>query len=106
MLRAFWVRENADMAKFRKKPVVIEAVQWWGDNVREVSAWIGSDGLPAGWVVKSVAGHVGVLVVPTLEGFHMAMPGDWIIRGVKGEYYPCKPEIFEMTYESVDEGGE
>lgn len=76
--------------KFRKKPVVIEAVQWFkeGDH-------------PA--VIRKTAnnryGDEGIPWVPTLEGGHIVTPGDWIITGVKGEHYPCKPEIFAMTYE-------
>lgn len=81
------------MPKFRKKPVVIEAVQWFkpGDH-------------PA---VVMKAGHnryadEGVPWVETLEGGHIVTPGDWIITGVKGEHYPCKPDIFAATYEPVE----
>jgi hypothetical protein len=72
--------------KFRKKPVVIEATQWFkhGDHPAVVSASL--SGMP-------------INVVDTLEGTMFVTPGDWIITGVKGEHYPCKPEIFEMTYE-------
>ena len=75
------------MAKFRKKPVVIEAVQWFkmGDH-------------PA---VKQ-GKHTDRIFIETLEGDHLVTPGDWIITGVKGEHYPCKPDIFEMTYESAE----
>jgi hypothetical protein len=76
--------------KFRKKPVVIEATQWWkmGDHpaVVETPEWVVGGGHPRGWV-------------ETLEGGHIVTPGDWIITGVQGEHYPCKPDIFEMTYE-------
>lgn len=77
--------------KFRKKPVVIEATQWFklGDH-------------PA---VEPFFHHdperVGYGWIKTLEGGHIVMPGDWIITGVKGEHYPCKPAIFEMTYEPM-----
>ena len=78
--------------KFRKKPVVIEATQWWkmGDHpaVVETPEWIVGGGHPRGWV-------------ETLEGGHIVTPGDWIITGVQGEHYPCKPDIFEQTYEEV-----
>ena len=79
------------MAQYRKKPVVIEATQWFkmGDH-------------PA---VKM--GHNEVVdqipYIETLEGPHLVSVGDWIITGVKGEHYPCKPDIFEMTYEPVEE---
>lgn len=73
------------MPKFRKKPVVIEASQWWkhGDH-------------PAVEKMDNGGGFVR-----TLEGSHIVTPGDWIITGVKGEYYPCKPDIFEITYEAA-----
>lgn len=73
--------------KFRKKPVVIEAVQWFkmGDH-------------PA--VKQHPDSDRGY--VDTLEGIHLVTVGDWIITGVKGEHYPCKPDIFEMTYEPVE----
>lgn len=72
--------------KFRKKPVVIDAVQWFpGVTVDGVNVDYRND-------VASIA---------TLEGEMIVSPGDWIITGVKGEKYPCKPDIFEMTYEVV-----
>lgn len=83
--------------KFRKKPVVIEAVQWDGTN----ESWqhIMNMGL-----TKWKPGEIGTqtFYIETLEGDHLARKGDWIIKGVKGEFYPCKPDIFEQTYESVD----
>lgn len=83
------------MAKFRKKPVVIDAIQWSGDI------------LDAQGVMEFAAGDaVGFqgpnLVVYTLEGNMLASPKDWLIRGVKGELYPCKPDIFEATYEPAE----
>ena len=74
--------------KFRKKPVVIEATQWFkmGDH-------------PA--VLESQGNDGPYPFIDTLEGPHLVTPGDWIITGVKGEHYPCKPDIFEMTYEPV-----
>lgn len=83
--------------KFRKKPVTIDAIQYTGDNPSAVCVWAASFG-EAGFfdVAKD---H---LTIPTLEGDHRADIGDWIIRGVKGEFYPCKPDIFAMTYEPVE----
>lgn len=78
--------------KFRKKPVVVEAVQWFkfGDH----------------WAVSTYNSHdpdlAGYGWIQTLEGGHIVTPGDWIITGVAGEHYPCKPEIFEATYEAVE----
>jgi len=82
--------------KYRKKPIVVEAVQWTGENVREIH-YFAKKALTWG-------GNPGneYIVIPTLEGDMMAMPGDWIIRGIKGELYPCKPDIFAATYEPVE----
>lgn len=82
------------MKKFRKKPVVIEAIQWNGSNMYEVIEFTdGSDNF--GFVDDKVS-------IETLEGVMTASLGDWIIKGVHGEFYPCKPDIFEKTYEPVD----
>jgi hypothetical protein len=86
------------MPKFKKKPVIIEAVQWTGDNMLAIRTLMGSI-LPRTIVVGKLA---GTLEIPTMEGIMTASQGDWIIRGVKGEFYPCKPDIFEATYEPVD----
>lgn len=79
------------MAQFRKKPVVIEAEQWNGKNVEEISAFVSSN--------ASVKGNT--IIITTLEGNMNASVDDWIIKGVNGEFYPCKPDIFEKTYEPV-----
>ena len=85
------------MPKFRKKPVVIEAVQWWpGERIEGVSEC----GFDPGDGVTRPAGKG---TINTLEGPLIVSPGDWIITGVKGEKYPCKPDIFDATYEAVDE---
>jgi hypothetical protein len=73
--------------KFRKKPVVIEATQWF-KNGDHPAVYIWYRGRPR---------------VDTLEGPMFVTPGDWIITGIKGEHYPCKPDIFEATYEPVEE---
>ena len=82
------------MARYRKKPVEIEAVQFNGPgDVLPILDWMRGGG-------TAVANYVsGVLVIPTLEGEMTASRGDWIIRGVQGEFYPCKPDIFEATYD-------
>ncbi|WP_306539354.1 hypothetical protein [Bilophila wadsworthia] len=90
------------MQKYRKKPVVIEAVQWWRDghgnnNFAEVEA------LNGGSCRELLVNEDGDLIIFTLEGQLLASPGDYIIRGVKRELYPCKPDIFDATYEKVDE---
>lgn len=84
------------MAKFRKKPVVIEAIQWTGDNQLEFIDFFGDiDGVVA-------TSRNKYMEISTLEGVMRANPGDWIIKGVKGEFYPCKPDIFQQTYEPTD----
>ncbi len=78
--------------KFRKIPVTVEAVQWhgWGTTPSAEDLGITAYDDPInGWI-------------RTLEGGHIVTPGDWIITGVKGERYPCKPDIFEMTYEPAE----
>ena len=85
--------------KYRKKPVVIEAVQWTGDNVVEVSKFVGVDLLVHEDFIDN---DIKNLEIKTLEGTHTASKGDFIIKGVKGEFYPCKLDIFEQTYEEVE----
>lgn len=84
--------------KFRKKPVVIDATQWFknGDHGNvEFPYSTGNCSICDGYFQDH--GWIN-----TLEGGHIVCPGDWIITGVNGEHYPCKPEIFEKTYERVD----
>ena len=95
------------MAKFRKKPVVIDAVRWTGENLAEVIDFTGKHPSWSKWFSswEQYATHVradrNVVKIITLEGTMEASPGDWIIRGVNGEHYPCKPDIFAKTYEPV-----
>lgn len=79
--------------KYRKKPVVIEAVQWDG-KADTANTFIGTD-----WRYGGTGG--GAIIIPTLEGEMCGEVDDWIIKGIKGEFYPCKPDIFEATYEKV-----
>jgi hypothetical protein len=88
--------------KYRKKPVVVEATQWFklGDHPMVYkptatvhSEWERRQGLPKGSIGE----------IKTLEGYLLVTPGDYIIMGVTGEHYPCKPDIFEMTYERVEQ---
>lgn len=80
--------------KYRKKPVVIDAIQWDG-TASGASKIAEAFNVACAW-------HVGhTLEIPTLEGTMSASCGDYIIKGIKGECYPCKPDIFEMTYEPV-----
>lgn len=81
------------MVKFRKKPVVIEAHLLEEDSSLDILEWIRNGGTNAN------LGPEGVIDIVTLEGTMRADLGDWIIQGVQGEFYPCKPDIFEQTYE-------
>lgn len=88
-------------AKFRKKPVVIEAIRFNGQNAAEIGAFVG---YPCG-DIEGVPGSKSVypfVVIETLEGDMRGEQGDWIIKGVKGEFYPCKPDIFELTYDHAE----
>jgi hypothetical protein len=87
------LRRGDRMPKYRKKPVVIEAVEWTGSNFVEIEEFIS----------KAFFKYAidGALLIETLEGLMAAKVGDYIIKGVKGEFYPCKPDIFEETYERV-----
>ena len=78
--------------KYRKKPVTIDAIQWTGKNQEEIKNFVKQD---------MYFSSVGELYIITLEGEMRAPPGDYIIKGVDGEFYPCKPDIFEKTYERV-----
>lgn len=83
------------MPPFRKKPVVIEAKQITSvERLAAISTWLDAFG------VKHEIGLSDMsITLPTLEGPMRADEGDWIIQGVKGEFYPCKPDVFELTYE-------
>lgn len=88
------------MAKYRKKPVVIEAFKYDGDFMWSTGVYYVPD-----WAVRNLVNAVlsfegqGDLFVNTLEGKMLVNVGDYIIQGVQGELYPCKPDIFEQTYE-------
>ena len=79
--------------KYRKKPVTIEAIQWNGENLSEIDEF--TEG--------KVKNHESVLIITTLEWDMYASLSDYIIKGVNGEFYPCKPDIFAKTYEDVTE---
>ncbi|MCO7125104.1 hypothetical protein NIE88_04860 [Sporolactobacillus shoreicorticis] len=86
------------MAKYRKKPVVIEAFKWTGepDQIEDPE-----------WIIKAFKTGVAyfedeVFKIHTLEGDHTVSPGDYVIKGISGELYPCKPDIFQKTYEKAE----
>ena len=90
---------------YRKKPVVIEAIQWNGNNLAEIKEFVGDslvyDIIDTAWQGGKGKPHV-LMKIKTLEGDMEVSEKDFIIKGINGEYYPCKPDIFEKTYESVD----
>jgi hypothetical protein len=91
------------MAKFRKRPVVVEAMQLVdADSSDAIGRWIRSQSATA-YHSSGRAGHSFWLKIGTLEGVMVADQGDWVIRGIEGEFYPCKPSVFEATYEPVPE---
>ena len=101
------------MPKFRKKPVVIEAVQLPEDTFTGQFTEVADNQIRFEDVLSVFApqhyedwkwrgGKNPGIIIPTREGDHLASPGDWIIKGVQGEFYPCKPDIFAATYEAVE----
>lgn len=83
------------MPKYRKKPIIIEAVQWTGDNFSEIKRFC------VGAEQKKYYAQ-GAIQLPTIEGIMLAFPSAWIIKGIQGEFYPCKDDIFQETYERVE----
>lgn len=86
---------GGDIMFYKKKPVIVEAIQWTGENEQQIFKWMSSHNKHDYCMAN---GH---MIIKTLEGDHIANIGDFIIRGVHGEYYPCKPDIFQKTYEHV-----
>ena len=98
------MNDKTEALRFTKKPVTIEAIQWTGKNLREVITFTDdhpdtrSHHADMAWEAYANLVARDGLKIYTLEGELLANVGDWIIRGVKGEYYPCKPDIFAATY--------
>jgi hypothetical protein len=88
------------MGLYRKKPVVIRAQRLMPGRelATRLALWCG------GRISEEEDYQAPSIIIPTLEGDHLARPGDWIIEGVQGEFYPCKPDIFEATYEPAEGG--
>jgi len=101
------------MPRFVKRPVMVEAQRWDGspESAHEIMEWAASFGMvtppehpddtPRGAVSVRFSGDVAYLSVVTLEGTMRATPGDWVVRGVRGEFYPVKPDIFAETYDPL-----
>lgn len=94
------------ICRYRKRPVAIDAVQWDGtaEGATPIINWILESGGTARYACDEHCTGSHYLAINTLEGAIVASPGDWIIRGVFGEFYPCKPDIFAATYEQIDGG--
>lgn len=99
--------------RYRKKPVIVEALQWNGNNVIDIYNFLEDKNVETQYEVNSEGKNfyidfsrgqcvTGDLMIKTLEGTMKADIGDYIIKGVNGEFYPCKPDIFEKTYEVVE----
>jgi hypothetical protein len=98
-LKHYPIEEASDESnKYRKRPIIVEAMQWDGtlERLNEIVKW-------SGYAVIKSTQDISVLLVLTLEGTMSAIIDDWIIKGVNGEFYPCKPDIFNKTYEPVRE---
>lgn len=91
------------MGKYVKKPVVIEAVHWTGENYDECMNFMGENcGNKLAYEdYQEHCINTGEIHIDTLEGRLTASKNDWIIKGVKGEFYPCKPDIFALTYDKL-----
>ena len=86
------------VARYRTKPCEIEAVEWNGSNISEINDFAGKSVL---WLKD--AKENPILEISTLEGIMLANVGDFIVRGLRGEYYPCKPDVFHKKYEFISE---
>lgn len=83
--------------KYRKKPVIIDAIQFTKNNIEEIK-WF-TNNKAFNFLISDTTS----CIIPTLEGSHLATEGDYIIKGIKGEFYPCKPDIFNLTYENIND---
>lgn len=93
----------SEIRTVRKRPVEVQAVLWTGDNINTIWDWAGADK-----VYGPTEKNPTSLIISTLEGDMLALLGDWIVRGVFGEFYPCKPDVFDATYVDITDvlGGE
>ena len=85
--------------RYRKKPVIIEAIQFKRDSWNDILSF--TNNTANSLTIERRIDGIATCVIPTLEGQHIATEGDFIIKGVQGEFYPCKPDIFEKTYDEV-----
>lgn len=94
------------MAKYKKKPIVVEAIRWTGSNLEEIRNFVGSDLIEECVelfdIKRTLKKMLVDIAIETPEGTMRVDYGDYIIKGVQGELYPCKPDIFEQVYEEID----
>ena len=96
------------MKRYVKKPVIIEAIQYTGSNGTEIMTFVGrqlQESKPPSAMEydKDIPNKAYYIIIPTLEGYMKALKGDYIIKGIKGEVYPCKPDVFKSTYNVVED---
>ena len=95
--------------KYKTKPCEIDAIQWNGRNLEEIKDFVGDSLVynicDTAWEVGKGIPHVN-MIIKTLEGNMFASVGDYIIKGLRGEFYPCKPDVFEKKYEPIEQKGE
>ena len=87
------------MTRYRKRPVVVDAIQFTGKNVPEIAQLLD-------WDFDDGDGDCDTIIIETLNGDVTVTAGEWIVRGIAGEGYPCRADLFELTYEPIDEEGE
>lgn len=87
--------------KFRKKPVIVEAIRFTGYNVNEFKDFVGAENIQC--YLESGDSMVKIISIKTDSGINGVSIGDWVIKGTKGEVYPCKPDVFDEIYEKVEE---
>ena len=87
--------------KFRKRPVIVEAIQFTGDNMDEFKEFVGAENIQC--YLESGDGMFRIVSIKTDSGINSVGVGDWVIKGTEGEVYPCKPDVFDKIYEKVDE---
>lgn len=95
---------SSDPQRYRKRPVEIEAMRFTGSNEDEILNWAHEQpDPPSMWAQKTIDGKTEI-IIRTLEGQVAARAGDWVIRGIVGEFYPCRDDVFQATYETAEVG--
>ena len=103
IFKKYVAMSNKKSMKYIKKPIEIDALRFTRNNWDEIKSFTNNKAHTL--LIEKRINGIATCIIPTLEGEHIASWGDWIIKGIKGEFYPCKPDIFKMTYEPVIQGG-